>query len=375
MKPFLGLLFSGILISPCIEAGETVIGVRTLRVPDGFEVELAADPALVGRPISVARDEKGRLYVTDSGGMTERAEQQLAAKPHSIRRLEDVDGDGIYDHSTLFANKLMFPEGCLWHAGSLYVAAPPEIWKFTDADDDGQADKREVWFDGTTLTAKGMSNAISVIAVAPRGAMFDPSAVFYMNKLVVGPEAAGAIDINKSTGENLRAIAAAKKVSVSSLTVVTLDRPRHDQLVAEIREAGARIKFITDGDVAGAVMAARPETGIDVLMGIGGTPEGIIAACAMKCMGGEIQGKLHPRSDQERAAADLAGLDLSRVYTTNDLVSGEDHFFAATGITDGELLKGIRYTNAGMRSQSIVMRSKSRTIRVIDTEHPLERMN
>jgi fructose-1,6-bisphosphatase II len=220
-----------------------------------------------------------------------------------------------------------------------------------------------------------MSNAISVIAVAPRGAMFDPSAVFYMNKLVVGPEAAGAIDINKSTGENLRAIAAAKKVSVSSLTVVTLDRPRHDQLVAEIREAGARIKFITDGDVAGAVMAARPETGIDVLMGIGGTPEGIIAACAMKCMGGEIQGKLHPRSDQERAAADLAGLDLSRVYTTNDLVSGEDHFFAATGITDGELLKGIRYTNAGMRSQSIVMRSKSRTIRVIDTEHPLERMN
>ena len=155
MKPFLGLLFSGILISPCIEAGETVIGVRTLRVPDGFEVELAADPALVGRPISVARDEKGRLYVTDSGGMTERAEQQLAAKPHSIRRLEDVDGDGIYDHSTLFANKLMFPEGCLWHAGSLYVAAPPEIWKFTDADDDGQADKREVWFDGTTLTGCG----------------------------------------------------------------------------------------------------------------------------------------------------------------------------------------------------------------------------
>lgn len=205
--------------------------------------------------------------------------------------------------------------------------------------------------------------------------MFDPSAVFYMNKLVVGPEAAGAIDINKSTGENLRAIAAAKKVPVSSLTVVTLDRPRHDQLVAEIREAGARIKFITDGDVAGAVMAARPGTGIDVLMGIGGTPEGIIAACAMKCMGGEIQGKLHPRSDQERDAAVKAGLDITRVYGTNDLVSGDDHFFAATGITDGELLKGVRYTNSGMRSQSIVMRSKSRTIRIIDTEHPLERIN
>lgn len=229
--------------------------------------------------------------------------------------------------------------------------------------------------DGTTLTAKGMNNAISVIAVAPRNSMFDPSAVFYMNKLVVGPEAAGVIDINMSTGENLRAIAAAKKVPVSSLTVVTLDRPRHDQLTAEIREAGARIKFITDGDVAGAVMAARPDTGVDVLMGIGGTPEGIIAACAMKCMGGEIQGKLHPRSDQEREAAAKAGLELSRVYSTNDLVSGDDHFFAATGITDGELLKGVRYTNAGMRSQSIVMRSKSRTIRIIDTEHPLERIN
>jgi fructose-1,6-bisphosphatase II len=229
--------------------------------------------------------------------------------------------------------------------------------------------------DGTTLTAKGMNNAISVIAVAPRNAMFDPSAVFYMNKLVVGPDAADVIDINKSTGENLRAIAAAKGVPVSSLTVVLLDRPRHDQLVADIRQAGARIKFITDGDVAGAVMAARPETGIDVLMGIGGTPEGIIAACAMKCMGGAIQGKLHPRSDQEREAAAQAGLDLNRVYTTDDLVAGDDHFFAATGITDGELLRGIRFTHSGMRSQSIVMRSKSKTIRIIDTEHPLERIN
>lgn len=229
--------------------------------------------------------------------------------------------------------------------------------------------------DGTTLTAKGMNNAISVIAVAPRNSMFDPSAVFYMNKLVVGPEAAGVIDINMSTGENLRAIAAAKRVPVSSLTVVLLDRPRHDQLVADIRAAGARIKFITDGDVAGAVMAARPETGIDVLMGIGGTPEGIIAACAMKCMGGAIQGKLHPRSDEERAAAAKAGLDLNRVYSTDDLVAGDDHFFAATGITDGELLRGVRFTNSGMRSQSIVMRSKSKTIRIIETEHPLERMN
>ncbi|MDA1232576.1 MAG: HEAT repeat domain-containing protein, partial [Planctomycetota bacterium] len=155
MRTYLTLLFGGILLSSCADAGETVIGLRTLRIPDGFEIELAADPSLVGRPIAVARDEKGRLYVTDSGGMTERAEQQLAAKPHSIRRLEDVDGDGIYDRSTLFADKLMFPEGCLWHDGSLYVAAPPEIWKFTDSNDDGQADTREVWFDGTTLTGCG----------------------------------------------------------------------------------------------------------------------------------------------------------------------------------------------------------------------------
>jgi putative membrane-bound dehydrogenase-like protein len=155
MRMYLSLLLFGILFSDAVEAGETVIGSRTLRVPDGFEVELAADPSLVGRPIAVARDEKGRMYVTDSGGMTERAEKQLEAKPHSIRRLEDIDGDGIYDRSTLFADKLMFPEGCLWHDGSLYVAAPPEIWKFTDADDDGHAEKREVWFDGTTLTGCG----------------------------------------------------------------------------------------------------------------------------------------------------------------------------------------------------------------------------
>jgi len=155
MNPYFTRLVAGILLSSCVQAGETVIGTRTLRIAEGYEVELAADPSLVGRPIAVARDEKGRMYVTDSGGMSEKAEMQLAAKPHSIRRLEDIDGDGIYDRSTLFADKLMFPEGCLWHDGSLYVAAPPEIWKFTDADDDGQAEKREVWFDGKTLTGCG----------------------------------------------------------------------------------------------------------------------------------------------------------------------------------------------------------------------------
>lgn len=225
--------------------------------------------------------------------------------------------------------------------------------------------------DGTTLTSKGMANAISVIALAERGTMFDPSKIFYMKKLVVGPEAAEVVDITAPTGENLKRIAKAKGRSVDSLTVVLLDRPRHDQLVSEIRAAGARIKFITDGDVAGAVEAARDGTGIDALMGIGGTPEGVIAACAIRCLGGTIQGILHPRNESEREAAESSGIDLNKVLTTNELVSGEDVFFAATGITDGELLQGVRYTSRNMRSNSIVMRSRSRTIRMIESEHPL----
>ena len=229
--------------------------------------------------------------------------------------------------------------------------------------------------DGTTLTAKGMNNAISVIAVSERGSMFDPSAVFYMEKLVAGPESADVVDITAPAKVNLKAVAKAKHMSVSELTVVVLDRPRHDDLVRDIREAGARIKFITDGDVAGAVMAARAGTGIDLLMGIGGTPEGIIAACAMKCLGGVIQGRLKPRSEEERERAQAANLDLNQVLTTNDLVSGNDVFFAATGITDGELLKGVRFAPKGITSNSIVMRSRSQTIRLIESEHPVEREN
>ena len=229
--------------------------------------------------------------------------------------------------------------------------------------------------DGTTLTAKGMNNAISVIAVSERGSMFDPSAVFYMEKLVAGPESADVVDITAPAKVNLKAVAKAKHMSVSELTVVVLDRPRHDELVRDIREAGARIKFITDGDVAGAVMAARAGPGIDLLMGIGGTPEGIIAACAMKCLGGVIQGRLKPRSEEERERAQAANLDLNQVLTTNDLVSGNDVFFAATGITDGELLKGVRFAPKGITSNSIVMRSRSQTIRLIESEHPVEREN
>ena len=228
--------------------------------------------------------------------------------------------------------------------------------------------------DGTTLTAKGMSNAISVMAVAPRGAMYDPSAVFYMEKLVTGPEAADVVDIRLPVAENIALVAKAKGVRVSDITVCVLDRPRHAKLVKEIREAGARIKFITDGDVAGSIIAARPGTGVDMLMGIGGTPEGIISACAMKCLGGVIQAKLWPTSDFERERATGAGLELDVVLDTNDLVRGEDCFFVATGITDGELMQGVRYGAGRATTQSIVMRARSGTIRTITSEHRLDKL-
>jgi fructose-1,6-bisphosphatase II len=228
--------------------------------------------------------------------------------------------------------------------------------------------------DGTTLVAKGMANGIAVMAVAPRNTMYDPSAVFYMEKLVVGPEAADVVDIRLPVGENIRRVAKAKGSSVDDVTVVLLDRPRHDDLAAQIRATGARIKFISDGDVAGAVEAARPDTGLDMLIGIGGTPEGIIAACAMKCMGGLIQGRLRPRDDEERQKAIDAGHDLDRVLSTDDLVSGDDCFFVATGITDGELLRGVRYRSSIARTHSLVMRSRSGTIRSIESEHQLAKL-
>ncbi len=228
--------------------------------------------------------------------------------------------------------------------------------------------------DGTTLMAKGMPNAVAVLAVAERGAMYDPSAVFYMDKIATGPEAANVIDITVPPAENIRRVAAAKGSTVEDITVCILDRPRHEKLVQQVRDAGARIQFINDGDVAGAIMAARPSTGIDLLMGIGGTPEGIIAACALTCMGGALQAKLWPRDDAEREKAIAAGHDLDRVLTTRDLVRGDNMFFVATGITDGELLRGVRYSKGGLQTQSIVMRSKSGTIRVIDSEHSLTKL-
>ena len=223
--------------------------------------------------------------------------------------------------------------------------------------------------DGTSLTANGMNGAISVIALSPRGTMYDASAVFYMNKIVTGHEAADVIDISIPAAENVRRVAKAKKISVNDVTVVVLNRPRHAQLLKELREAGARIRLIQDGDVAAAIDAARPGTGVDLLMGIGGTPEGVITAAAMTCLGGVIQGQLHPKDDIERAAAIAAGHDLSRILSTRDLVDSEDVFLSATGITDGELLRGIRLTPHGAISHSIVMRGKSKTVRIIETEH------
>jgi fructose-1,6-bisphosphatase II len=228
--------------------------------------------------------------------------------------------------------------------------------------------------DGTTLMAKGMPNALAVMAVAERGAMFDPSAVFYMEKLAVGPEAAGMVDITAPISYNIRQVAKAKGISVGEVTVCILDRPRHDSLVREVREAGARIHFISDGDVAGAISAARESTGVDLLVGIGGTPEGIIAACALKCMGGELQGRLWPKDDDEHQRALDAGHDLGRVLTTDDLVQGDNVFFVATGVTDGDLLRGVHYRRGGATTQSLVMRSKSGTIRVIESYHALEKL-
>lgn len=223
--------------------------------------------------------------------------------------------------------------------------------------------------DGTTLMAEGRPNSISVIAVSERGTMYDPSAVFYMDKIAVGPEAKGAININESVEWNINSVAKAKGIDVADLTVIVLDRPRHADLIGEIRQAGAKIRLISDGDVAGAVAAADVYSTVDMLMGVGGTPEGIITAVAMKCMGGEIQGKLWPRNDEERQKAIDAGHDLDRVLTNDILVSGENAFFCATGVTNGDMLRGVTYRPNGATTRSLVMRSKSGTVRRIEAVH------
>ncbi|HVF33523.1 MAG TPA: class II fructose-bisphosphatase [Acidimicrobiales bacterium] len=229
--------------------------------------------------------------------------------------------------------------------------------------------------EGTTLTSLGQGGATSIIAVSERGTMFDPGPIFYMDKLAVGPEAKGVIDINASPTENLRAVAKAKGESVRDVTAVILNRPRHDDLIAEIREAGARIRLIEHGDAPAAVATAWLDSGIDILFGIGGCAEGVISAAALKCIGGEFQGRLHARNDEERAAGVAAGYDLDAVLTTDDLVRSDNCFFAATGITDGELLRGVHYDARGATTSSLVMRSKSGTVRRIEARHALEKLS
>ncbi len=228
--------------------------------------------------------------------------------------------------------------------------------------------------DGTRLLALGKANSLATVALADRGSMFNPGPIVYMSKIAVGPEARGTIDVLASTLDNLRSVARAKGKDVRDLTIVVLERPRHDQLIAEIRAAGARIRLITDGDVAGSLMTAWPDSGVDMLMGIGGTPEGVLAACALKAMGGEIQGQLKPRTDDEAQRAREMGYDLEKVLTMDDLVRSDNVFFAATGITDGELLDGVKYYGDGARTHSLVMRSKSGTVREIVARHRWDKL-
>jgi fructose-1,6-bisphosphatase II len=228
--------------------------------------------------------------------------------------------------------------------------------------------------DGTTLTSLGRNNAISVLAVSERGTMFDPGPCFYMDKIAVGPAAVDVVDLDAPIAHNLSAVAKALGEDVDDITAVILDRERHVDVIRECREAGARIRLIPDGDVAGAISVAWPDSGSDVLFGIGGTPEGVIAACALKCLGGQILGRLWPRDETERRAALDAGYDLDRVLLVDDLVASEDVFFAATGITDGDLLKGVRYRGDGASTESLVMRSKSGTIRTIAAEHRWQKL-
>ncbi|HSJ87239.1 MAG TPA: class II fructose-bisphosphatase [Anaerolineales bacterium] len=228
--------------------------------------------------------------------------------------------------------------------------------------------------DGTRPLAFGRTNSLATVAIAPRGTMFDPGPFVYMNKLAVGPEAKGTINIEKSISENLEAIAKAKHKDLEDLTTIILDRPRHTEMIAEIRKCGARIRLIPDGDVAAALMTAWPDSGVDVLIGIGGTPEGVLAACALRAMGGEIQGKLYARDEDELRRGRDAGYNFDKVLTMDDLVSSEDVFFAATGITDGELLKGVRYFGDGASTDSLVVRGMTGTVRQITATHRIDKL-
>jgi fructose-1,6-bisphosphatase II len=253
--------------------------------------------------------------------------------------------------------------GELFNGDKVGNGSPPEVDVAVDP------------IDGTRPLAFGRTNSIATVSIAPRGTMFDPGPFLYMNKSAVGPQAKGKIDINAPVSDNIKAIAKAMGKDIDDLTTIVLDRPRHDELVTEIREMGARIRLIPDGDVAAALMTALPDTGIDVLLGIGGTPEGVLAACALRAMGGEIQGKLYARDEDELYRGEMAGYDFDKVLTMDDLASSEDVFFAATGITDGELLKGVKYFGDGARTDSLVVRGLTGTVRRIEATHKIDKLH
>jgi fructose-1,6-bisphosphatase II len=228
--------------------------------------------------------------------------------------------------------------------------------------------------DGTTLTSKGLPNAVSVVALSERGSMYYPPGIVYMEKLAVGPLGRGVVSLEMTVEENIKALAKAMGSDPADLTIVVLDRPRHEKLIAEVRETGARVKMISDGDVAGGIMPALPDTGGDMLMGVGGSPEAVITAAALKCLGGDMQCRLWPRNDEERAAAEREGLPLDKLLTIDDLVKGDDVFFSLTGVTDGELVRGVRFFAGGARTETLVMRSRSGTVRRVQSQHNFSKL-
>ena len=290
-------------------------------------------------------------------GQKELADQAAVEAMRLILRSVSMDGvivigEGEKDNAPMLYNGEKVGNG-----------SPPEVDVAVDP------------IDGTRPLAFGRTNSIASVAIAPRGTMFDTGPFVYMNKIAVGPQAKGKIDIEAPVSDNLEVIAKAMGKDLDDLTTIVLDRPRHDDLVTEIRKMGARIRLIPDGDVAAALMTALPETGIDVLLGIGGTPEGVLAACALRAMGGEIQGKLYARDEDELYRGEKAGYDFDKILTMDDLVSSEDVFFAATGITDGELLKGVKYTGDGARTDSLVVRGLTGTVRRIEATHKIHKLH
>ena len=289
-------------------------------------------------------------------GRPEAADRAAADAMYLV--LNSVDMDGV----------IIIGEGEKGNASHLYSGEslgngrPPQVDIAVDP------------IDGTALLALGRSGALAVVAISERGTMYEPRQIHYMDKIAVGPEAAGVVDIEAPVDVNLRRIAQAKRKDLDDLTVIILDRPRHADLIRQVREVGSRIRLIRDGDIAGALMTVIPETGIDVLMGIGGAAEAVMGACALKCVGGDMQCKLWPQDDQGREQAAQEGLDLDRVWAIDDLVQGDNVFFSATGITDGELLQGVRYFGGGAKTHTLVMRSKSGTVRFIEASHRWDKL-